>query len=157
MPENFQEGTVPMYLRVPRTANESLSEIADLLGMKMSAVTNAIFRFVMHPDWFKDWPKHVETLRTVVDRDKGETVCLADFSLEEWEGRSATYKRLAAMGLIDGLDFGASLSDSGRVICTFRVTDAGRVIAKLFEETGMTGDVPSDELLKPKNETPLAS
>jgi hypothetical protein len=155
MAETGQEGTVSMYLRVPRTANESLNEIAELLDMKLSAVANAIFRFVMRPDWFKDWPAHVETLRNVVARDRRDTACLADFSIEDWQERSATFKRLGDMGLIEGLDF--TKSDSGRVICTFRVTDAGRVIAKLFEETGMTEAVRPDELLKPESESPMAS
>jgi hypothetical protein len=157
MAEGGQAETVSMYLRVPRTANEALSEIASLLDMKLSAVANAIFRFVMRPDWFVDWPQHVETLRGVVKRDRADLACMADFTVEDWQRRAATFKRLAEMGLIERLDFSTSLSDSGRVICTFNVTDAGRVIAKLFDETGMTKTVRADELLKPDDEAPMAS
>lgn len=157
MAQDTQDATVSMYLRVPRTANEALAEIACLLDMKLSAVANVIFRFVMRPDWFVDWPQHVETLRSVAKRERGDLACMADFTIKEWQQRAATFKRLAEMGLIEGLDFSTSLSDSGRVICTFRVTDAGRVIAKLFAETGMTKAVRADELAKPEDDVSMAS
>jgi hypothetical protein len=151
-----QDSSVPMYLRVPRTANEALNEIANLLDMKLSAVANAIFRFVMRPDWFVDWPQHVETLRSLVKHERGDLACMADFTREDWQQRSGTFKRLAEMGLIEGLDFSTSVTDSGRIICTFRVTDSGRVIAKLFEESGMTLALPDDEV-KTIDEAPMAS
>jgi hypothetical protein len=147
-----------MYLRVASTANDALNDIAGALDMKLSAVANVILRFVMRPDWFNDWSQHVDTLRAVVKRERPDLACMADFAQKEWLERSGTFKRLAEMGLIEHLDFSTSLSDSGRVICTFRVTDAGRVIARLFEESGMTKTVSDDELSTKSNDgQPVAS
>jgi hypothetical protein len=157
MADSAQEGTVAMYLRVARTANEALGKIAGHLGMKQSAVTNVILRFVLWPDWFVDWQRHVETLRSVVAREKPDLACMADFNHEEWQEHYATFKRLEELGLIEQFDHTPSLSESGRIICTFHVTDAGRVIAQLFEESGMTKAVRDDELTKPQDGEPMAS
>ena len=149
MAEKALDPTVPVYLRMPRSASESLSEIAETLALKPSAVANAIFRFIMHPDWFVDWPVHVDMLRAVATREIDKQMCLADFSIEDWLRYRPIFKKLDEMGLIEAFDFSSSLNETRRMICTFRVSDAGRVIASIFKETGVASAIAADEFEKP--------
>jgi hypothetical protein len=150
MADKALDPTVPVYLRMPRSSSESLNEIAKMLGVKPSLVANAIFRFVMYPDWFIDWDAHVRALRSVVDRET-ENRCLADFSISDWLERRPVYDKLEQMGLIEDFDFSSSVNKTRRIICTFRVSDAGRVIAEIFKETGIADTIKSDEFEKPSS------
>lgn len=149
MAEKALDPTVPVYLRMPRSASESLNEIAETLGLKPSAVANAIFRFITYPDWFVDWPAHVGMLRAVASREIDKQMCLADFSIEDWLQYRPIFKKLDEMGLIEDFDFSSSLNETRRMICTFRVSDAGRVIASIFKETGVASTIAADEFEKP--------
>jgi hypothetical protein len=145
--------TVPVYLRMPRSASESLNEIAAALDLKPSAVANAIFRFIMYPDWFVDWKAHVDMLRKVVSRGIVDGPCQANFSVDEWLTHGPLYKKLDEMGLIENFDFSSSLSETRDIICSFSVSDAGRVIAEIFKETGITNAIGPDEFEKPSGGT----
>lgn len=150
MAEKALDPTVPVYLRMPRSASESLNEIAETLGLKPSAVANAIFRYITYPDWFVDWQEHVKMLRAVASREIDKQMHLTDFSIEDWlRHYRPMFKKLDAMGLIEDFDFSSSLNETRRIICTFRVSDAGRVIANIFKETGVASTIAADEFEKP--------
>jgi hypothetical protein len=146
MAEKAPDSTVPVYMRMQRSSSESLNEISKLLRLKPAAVANAIFRFVMYPDWFTDWDEHVRTLRSVVDRDAEDQSCLAGFTISEWLERRPIYDKLEKMGLIEDFDFSSSVSETRKIICTFRISDAGRVIAEIFKQTGITDAIETNEL-----------
>jgi len=149
MSKKATDPTIPVYLRMPRSASESLNEIANVLGLKPSAVANAIFRFITYPDWFVDWKQHVDMLRAVVDRDANNRLCSADFTIADWLVYRPVFKKLDEMGLIEDFDFSSSVSETRKIIATFRVSDAGRVIAEIFKETGIADAIAPDEFEKP--------
>src|ERR1700680_929424 len=122
MSDKAIDATVPVYLRMPRSSNESLNEIAKMLGLKPSSVANAIFRFIMYPDWFVGWDEHVRTLRSVANRENNNRSCLADFTISEWLERRPVYDKLEQMGLIEDFDFSPTMSGPRKMmVCTFRV------------------------------------
>ncbi len=145
--KNASEASVSVYLRMPRTARNTLDEMARHLGMKPSIVTNAVFRFVTQPDWFQGWDDHVKHLRAIVAREgDGMKLCLHDFSIEEWQERRRTYDWLDKMGLIEDFGWRRSMNHSTRIICSFNVSDTGRVIALMFKESGIADPIEQDEL-----------
>lgn len=155
MTEKAVDPTVPVYLRMPRSASASLNEIADALGLKSAAVANAIFRFITYPDWFVDWPAHVDMLRAFAHRDANSQTAWADsFSIEDWLRYRPIFTKLHQMGLIEDFDFSSSLNEKRKVICTFRISDAGRVIAQIFKETGVANAIEPDELKASGGEAP---
>jgi hypothetical protein len=139
------EKSVSVYLRMPRSARNTLDEMSRHLEMKPSTVTNALFRFVTQPAWFHGWSEHVETLRAIVERDGGKKLCLHDFSFDEWQERRRTYDWLERMGLIEEFEWRRSYNHSSRVICSFKVSDAGRVVALIFKEVGISDPIDQDE------------
>jgi hypothetical protein len=139
--------SVSVYLRMPRTSRQTLEEMAHHLGMRPSTVTNAIFRFVTQPDWFRGWERHVTELRAIIDRQgDGSKLCLHDFSIEEWQERRQAYHWLDRMGFIEEFTSRRSVNYSKRVICSFKISDTGRVIALIFKDTGISDPIDQDDL-----------
>jgi len=144
--KSASEESVSVYLRMPKSSRTTLEEMARLLDMKPSKVTNALFRFVTQPVWFEGWTEHVAELRKIVEREGSRKICLHDFSVGEWQDRKRVYQWLADMGLIEEFDFRPSVNYSQRVICSFKISDAGRVVAHIFSKVGVLDDVDQDEL-----------
>ena len=146
MSKSASEESVSVYLRMPKSSRTTLEEMASHLRMKPSKVTNALFRFVTQPMWFEGWTEHVAELRQIVEREGSRKLCLHDFSVGEWQDRKRVFEWLDDMGLIEEFDFRPSVNYSGRVICSFKISDAGRVVAYIFSKVGVSDDIDQDEL-----------
>jgi hypothetical protein len=143
--KSTSEESVSVYLRMPKSSRATLEEMARHLDLKPSKVTNALFRFVTHPLWFEGWTDYVTELRAIVERQRGRKICLHDFTFDEWQDRKRMYGWLERMGLIEEFDFRRSANYARRIICSFKVSDAGRVVALIFSKVGVLDDIAQDE------------
>ncbi len=141
------EESVSAYMRIPRSAYDTLQSTATLLNMPLAKVTNALFNFTFAPQSFQaDWALHVRALRASIAENEAAkrrpNVCLYDFSAMQWDTeKHATYTWLERMGLVE--DFMWRRGANQRVLCSFRISDTGRVIAEVFKNCWITE--PPDE------------
>lgn len=135
---------MPAYLRMPKGTHNLLTETSQQLGLPLAQVANAIFHFALTPSSFQTgWSQRVSELREIIRLIGDRGVLLRDFTYDEWDERRRTYEWLERMGLIEELAWKRSINYSRRVICSFRVSDTGRVIAEVFKGAGFTED-PDD-------------
>lgn len=129
------EETVAAYLRIPRSAHSTLEATAQHLELPMSRVINALFHFTFSSVPFRvEWGDLVRTLRSDLDASRNGVV-LFDFSARDWESdKRSLYDLLERTGLVE--DFHWRHTPSARVICSFKVSDSGRVVADIFHRIG---------------------
>lgn len=137
--------TVAAYLRIPRTAHGTLSATAEHLGIPLSRVTNAVFHYMLSPLWFREgWDELVRTLREHLE-DHGDAVCLHDFTARDWQSaKKQVYSQLERVGLVEDFQWRRSSAATDRILCSFKVSEAGRVIADLYKSIGGMDD-PDDD------------
>jgi hypothetical protein len=139
------EESVAAYLRIPRSAHGLLKETAEHLGLPLSQVTFAIFNFLLSPAAIRgNWPNLVAHMRELFG--EMNQVFLQDFEQSEWDARRETYEKMQEMGLVQ--EFTSRVMNSGRIGCTFKVSDSGRVISHILGVIGMTKAPDECELLE---------
>ncbi len=138
------EDTVSTYLRIPKSAADALHDTASLLNLPLSRVVNALFHFTLAPASFQsDWQNHVKVLRAAIDQRDNNAVRLCDFTVREWSlDKHRTYTWLELSGLVEDLAWRQVTGQ--RVVCSFKVSDTGRVVAEVFKNAGMTEDDADD-------------
>jgi hypothetical protein len=142
------EESVATYLRIAKSAADTLHGTASLLGLPVSRVVNALFHFMLAPTSFQDnWEKRVRELRQAINEHTSENgaVRIYDFSAREWDfEKHETYRWLECSGLVEDLAW--RRSSERRILCSFKVSDAGRVVAEVFKNAGMTDDVDDADM-----------
>ena len=147
------EDSVSTYLRIPKSAADTLHGTASLLNMPVSRVVNALFHFTLAPSSFQsDWESHVKALRSAIDQRDSNAVRLYDFTALEWShDKHRTYTWLERTGLVEDLAWRKVTGQ--RVLCSFKVSDTGRVVAEVFKNAGMTDDPDADDVAFTDEET----
>jgi len=115
-----------------------LKEIAEHLDTSVNTVVNAVFDYVLAPKTVKfTWTEHVDALRQLLlEAGITDSTQLYDFSSSEWDQKASFYALMQEVGLIEGLQTKRSVNFADRVICSFRLTMTGRVMAHLLHHEG---------------------
>lgn len=139
VPAKEQPQSANLNVRIPIGQWSMLKHIAARLGVTLNSVVAAILQWnLVASSNQKLWMKSVEALRELVGEDD-HGVMLFDFDDSEWQDRLQNYQAMAEIGIIDALRYRQSATASSRWLCSFRLTETGRVIASILE--GQSQDV----------------
>jgi hypothetical protein len=135
--------SVTQYLRIPASQHAMIREIAGALGIPMQRVIAAMFHFLFQPPAADEaWGQVLEILRAAASGLA--RVTMFDLDESDFYARRQNYELLARMGLIEDFDW-KHARDARRILCTFKVSEMGRVIAELFKQSGLSADITEEE------------
>lgn len=146
--------TANLNLRVPAVSYEMLRAIAAELETSVNTVVNAVFEYALAPKSVQlVWSDGVNVLRQLLlEAGHNQSLHMCDFTSSEWDQKSRFYRRLMDIGFIEDLRLKPSVNFPDRVLCGFRLTVTGRIVARLLQ-----GDDPLNnftEQFKPEATTP---
>jgi hypothetical protein len=122
-----------LNVRIPTDQWSMLKQIADRLDVTINLVVSSILQWNLEASKDQElWIRAVRTLRDLVAEDD-DGLLLYDFNDSEWHDRLRNYRDMENIGLIDDLRYRRS-SSADRWLCSFRLTNRGRVIASVLED-----------------------
>jgi hypothetical protein len=123
-----------LNVRIPTGQLNMLRQIADRLDVTVNLVVASILLWNLEASRDQElWMRAVRTLRDLIVEDD-DRLQLYDFDDSEWDERLRNYRDMENIGLIDDLRYRRSSASTSRWLCSFRLTNTGRVIASVLQD-----------------------
>lgn len=130
-----KERSENLNVRIPHGQKRMLECISERLGISVNSVVTIMIRWQFVAASNQElWINAVATFRDLLGEDADDGVVLHDFSDDEWHDRLTNYRALQDIGLIENLRYKQSSSVANRWLCSFRLTQTGRVVASVLDE-----------------------
>ena len=123
-----------LNVRISTAKMATLKHLSQRLGVTVSSIVSSLLAWAeSEPEQQQDWFADVEALRTIV-RDGGfETeMVVEEITVDEWPGRELMCQRLQSIGYIDSYKAIVSKRDLTHMICSYKLTTSGRIVAMLL-------------------------
>jgi hypothetical protein len=132
--DSSRDSTV-LNVRISRAKLATFKNLARTLDVSINSVVNSFLSWADAPANEKsDWLDDVRDLREVVRSLKMDNpMVLEEIAYEQYAQRLALCNRLQHIGYIDGFNALQNPRDPNHMICSYKLTTAGLIIARALE------------------------
>ncbi|MDB5070683.1 MAG: hypothetical protein JWM87_1794 [Candidatus Eremiobacteraeota bacterium] len=137
-----RESTV-LNLRVSKSKLATFRHLSQKLGVSVNSIVNSFLMWAeVQPEERHDWIKDVQGLRELVREFKlGNPIVLEEITRDRYAQRLALCQRLQNIGYIDGYNALQNPRDPDHMICSYKLTASGMIVASALESAASGTDV----------------
>jgi hypothetical protein len=124
----------------------TLRHLSTRYGVSVSSIVSSVLAWAeTEPEQRQDWFADVEALRQLI-RENGcdRQIIVEELTRDEWPGRREMCERLCSIGYVDTYGARSSRRDASHIICSYKLSTSGWIIAKALSLEPPLGAADAD-------------